>query len=88
MIANLVIISLFATGLIFTMFYPVFLPTYVIDGIKTVLTPIWAFAGILPIQAIFQCLNWIINFLLMFLIYKIIMGLVGLVNGSGKPEID
>jgi len=56
MLGQLVILSLFVSGAIFTMFYPIFLPENFVDGLKAILIPMFAFNGILPVQLFFTVL--------------------------------
>lgn len=88
MIGTLVIIALFVSGAIYSMIYPVLLPDIVITAITNLLTPIFAFNFIFPIQAIFSCLNWAIQILVLYMVYRLIMGAVGLINGSGHPDLE
>jgi len=88
MVATLIILAIFASGAIYTMFFPILLPPTITAGITALLTPIFAFDGILPISALFLSLNWLINLLVLYLVYRIVVGLIGMINGGGGPTIE
>lgn len=88
MIGLLVVLSLFVSGAIYSMFYPILLPDEVIDALTDILTPVFALDGMIPITEIFNCVNWTITILLVYLIYRLIMGLLGLITGGGTPDLE
>lgn len=87
-IGTLIIIGLFVSGAIFTMFFPILLPEPVINAIKDLVAPIFAFEGLAPVAALFTGAFWTINILLSFMVFKIVMGLVSMINGNGQPEVE
>ena len=87
MISLLIILGLFATGLIFTLFVPVYMPQSWVALIKTILMYLYAFDGFVPVATFFTTLSWFMKVLIVFLIYKILFGLIGLASGSGTPDI-
>lgn len=88
MIGTLIILSLLSTGLIYTMIYPVLLSPKIVNSLTSILTPIFAFNFIFPIKAIFECVNFTLQILVLYMVYRLVMGLIGLINGSGKPDLE
>jgi len=88
MIGTLIILAILTTGLTITMFYPVLLPSVITDAITSVLVPIGAFEGLLPVRAIFTCLNWTMSILIAYIVFKIVMGLIAMVTGGSQPDIE
>lgn len=83
MTSVLLLLGILAGGAIYTIFNPVLLPEAWETAISTTISSIWNLEGILPIEAIFNCLYWDIVILGAILVFKLVFGAI-----AGKPEID
>lgn len=88
MISILLLLSLIATGAIYTMLNPIFIPADIMNAVNEVFASAWLLDGTIPVQAIFNCLFWIICLLLAKLVFKLIMGFIAMFSGGSQPNID
>jgi len=87
MISTILLLSLVATGLITSIIYPVHLPAVIISFIDTMAQAIWQWEGILPISHWMIDITFILFISMMFGVTRIVIGILALASGGGKPEI-
>lgn len=72
-----VIIALIGTGLGVSMFYPLLLPPDMLILLKVLLVNLWSMNGLLPIQAIFYSVYFLVQIVVYWFAFKLIMSLLG-----------
>lgn len=77
------LLILITGGAIYTYIHPVLLPDYYVTIVQDNLSLLWGLDGILPIEAIMNCIRIDVFILCMFLIFKLIMLLT-----AGSGDID
>lgn len=88
MITTIIVLAILASGMITSYFYPIYLPVAMHNAIEEVISAFMVFQGFLPVDTILKCIFFIIYVELFYLFYKLIMGIIGLISGTGKPEIE
>jgi hypothetical protein len=87
MLGLLVVLGLLVTGGVYTFFYPILIPAPIIDGFVALLTPVYAFDGVLPVHIFFEDLTIFIYLLIALLIFRLGSWLVGLLTGGGQADV-
>lgn len=83
----LTLIALVAGGSIFNYIYPITIPPVWVGAIENLLNPLYGFNAFVPVQTFFSDLSWFVLLMVVYLFYKLVMGLLGLLSGGGVPEI-
>jgi len=71
------ILVLIGSSLIATMFYPLYLPDQMVWMLRAVLQNLWSFDGLLPITAIFNSVFLLVQIMLYWFFFKLIMSVLG-----------
>lgn len=88
MISTIIVLVVLASGLVTSIIFPVHLPEEMISAIEVFLGSLLPFNGVFPIFTFLQALTLIIFIRVMYLIFKIVVGIISWVTGSGQPEIE
>lgn len=81
-IAGSAILAFLATAI-----KPILLPVAVKSMLTSVFAYVWSWDGIIPVESWFQDLKYIIWVTTAFIIFKLVIGIVALGTGGGKPEL-
>lgn len=87
MINALIMLGFLLSGFTLSILFPVHLPQSWIDALTYFLDPLMRWDGLLPIHSWLQDAVWIFMISIYFLIYKAAIGILGLISGSGKPDL-
>lgn len=77
------IILLIGTSLGASMFFPLKMPADMVNMLTDILSNLWAWNGILPIEAVVYSVFYLLQIVLYWFAFKLIMLLIG---GSGDIE--
>ena len=88
MITSIIILVVVGAGLLTSFIFPVHLPEPMRDAIGEFFMNLTPFDGIVPIFTFIKAIGWIIFIRIMFLVFKLVMGIFALATGGGKPEIE
>jgi len=87
MIASILIITLISSGLLASIIWPVHLPAGMITAIDQLAAYLWAWDGLVDVATLLSCLWFLFFVSLMILVFKLVIGLIALVSGAGKPDL-
>lgn len=76
----------------FLNWYNLWAPAWTLQGNALTLTKYLVISGVqwnpyLPVKHMYYIVGLIISFELVILLYKVLIGIISLVRGSGKPDI-
>jgi len=87
MIATIILLVLIGSGLIASIIFPVHLPAEVLSAVADFAEAFWSLDGIIPVSEWMFDFSFILFITLMFAVARIILGIVALATGGGKPEV-
>lgn len=76
-------IALLGIGNIINYFYPLTIPSYMVESIVNFSSNLYALDGFLPVTALINVIVWDIYFIFAWIIFKLVMNSIG-----GKPDIE
>lgn len=88
MFRTITTILVIAGGIMFTGLVNIRLPQEWMNMITEIVFPLYAFDGLVPVTAFFNGLWTVLNVLFYFFLFKYIIGMVSLLLGGGKPDIE
>lgn len=87
MISSILILTLVGGAFITSIIFPIHLPAVIISTIDIYAQYIWMFDGIIPVEEWMFDISFMIFVTMMFGVARIVIGLLALATGGGKPEI-
>jgi len=87
-VKSIAIIGILTSATIFSILNPITLTEPQVNAMVQIFQTLWGLDGLLPIDAIMEAIFLDISIFVLYIIFKLIMGLIALFAGTGKPEID
>lgn len=73
-------------ALLLSVIFPVHIPIGILNTIDIFANAIWKWEGIVPISSWLNDIHYIFYISLIYAVFRIVVGIVALATGGGKPD--